>query len=75
MVVDIGRLLQIGFCFGNFSILVVQLEIVDQRLAEGVGIGAEADPAPQRFAFFRKAQPRIFQAHDKFVDDERMPPA
>ena len=34
MMVDVGRLLQIRFRLGDFTVLVVQLEIVDQHIAE-----------------------------------------
>ena len=74
MVVDVGRLFQVGLCLRDAPIFIIQLKIGNQGLDEGVPIGPDPYPAPQCFPFGRQAQPGFLQTRYEFIHQQRMTP-
>ena len=74
MMVDVGRLFQVGLCLRDAPIFIIQLKIGNQGLDEGGPIGPDPYPAPQCFPFGRKAQPGFLQTRYEFIHQQRMAP-
>ena len=72
-VVDIGALLNIGFCLYNLSIFIIQLEVVDEGLYKRICIGLETVPPSEGISLRLKAKPQIFKPCQDQVNKDWIP--